>query len=53
MLPFRLGVYAEVAPIRPAWRDLARVAEGPGYSTLSFLITLTPTAGAHTMCERE
>src|SRR6202453_1771457 len=34
MLPFRFGVQAAVAPTMSAWRDLARMAEGLGYSTL-------------------
>ena len=34
MLPFRFGVYAAVSPTMSAWRDLARTAEGFGYSTL-------------------
>jgi probable F420-dependent oxidoreductase len=34
MLPFRFGVLAAVAPTMSAWRDLARTAEGLGYSTL-------------------
>jgi probable F420-dependent oxidoreductase len=34
MLPFRFGVQAAVAPTMSAWRDLARTAEGLGYSTL-------------------
>jgi probable F420-dependent oxidoreductase len=34
MLPFRFGVLAAVAPTMSDWRDLARTAEGLGYSTL-------------------
>ena len=34
MLPFRFGVLAVVAPTMSDWRNQARTAEDPGYSTL-------------------
>ena len=34
MLPFRFAVQTSVAPTMSAWRDLARTAEGLGYSSL-------------------